>query len=241
MTKWIGLVLACCVVVGAVAGVVAGVELKHGHEHGRLVLGPDRLTVPAHSALPAAASSVAVEPAAHAAPHFLRSNYRAPDALIRAGAGGSVRIPSLGVLAPVDAVGLDGTTMAIPDDPHRVGWLTTTAAGADLVGSSVLSGHVSDEHDAPGALSRLHDLRPGALVVWTVGGLAHRFVVTGLARYPRTRGVPASVFRTDGAHVLNIVTCTDRVATAGGGFHYRSNLVVTARAATHSTRGGGAY
>ncbi len=230
--------LVCCVVAGAVVGVIAG-EFKHRHQ--RLVLGPDRLSVSAHSAMPAAAGLAALEPLARAVPHFLRSNYRAPSALVRTGAGGTLRIPSLGILAPVDAVGLDGTTMAIPDDPHRVGWLTTTAGAADLAGSSVLSGHVSDEHDVPGALSRLRDLHPGALVVWTAGGRAHRFVVTALTRYPRTRGVPASVFRTDGAHVLNLVTCTDRVVTAGGGFHYTSNLVVTARAVTHSAPGGGGY
>jgi hypothetical protein len=169
-------------------------------------------------------------PDAAARPLYLHRSYRAPARLVSAGAGGSLRIPSLGVTAPVDSVGLDGATMAIPDDPHRVGWLRTTATAEDLAGASVLSGHVSDEHDVPGALARLGDLRTGAVIVWIAHGVERTFIVTGIAHYPRTRGVPASVFRTDGAHVLNLVTCNDRATTARGGFHYRSNLVVTARA-----------
>ncbi len=238
MTAWRNLVLRCCIVAGLI-GTVAGVVLRPASE--RLALGPDQLTVSTAAASPPVAPPHAVEPALHAAPRFLHRTYRAPRALVRPGAGGSLLIPSLGVRAPVDAVGLDGTTMAIPDDPHRVGWLRTTASATDLVGSSVLSGHVSDVRDVPGALSRLGDVHPGAVIVWTIAGEAHQFVVTGLARYPRSRGVPASVFRTDGAHVLNLVTCADRVSTPGGGFHYTANLVVTARAATHSARRAGAY
>ncbi len=238
MTGRLGL-LATCVAGGVLVGTLAGVVVRPGHE--RLVLGPDRILVSRTSSAPPVAGRDAVEPVVRAVPRFLHSSYRAPAGLVATGGGGSLRIPSLGVRAPVDGVGLDGTTMAIPDDPHRVGWLRTTANAADLVGASVLSGHVSDEHDAPGALSRLRAIRPGALVVWTYAGQARRFVVTGLARYPRSRGVPASVFRTDGSHVVNLVTCADRVTTAGGGFHYASNLVVTARASPRGVRGGGAY
>jgi hypothetical protein len=151
-------------------------------------------------------------------------------ALVDPGAGGALRIPSLGISAPVDAVGLDGGAVAIPDDPHRVGWLRTTATDADRTGSSVLAGHVSDDHDVPGALGTLDRIWLGAVIVWTgVNGRAHRFVVVRVDRYPRTRGVPAAVFGTGGAHLLRVVTCTDRRTTTGGGFHYTSNLVVTAR------------
>jgi hypothetical protein len=41
--------------------------------------------------------------------------------------------------------------------------------------------------------------------------------------------VPGTVFRTDGPHLLHLVTCTNRRSTGGGGFHYADNLVVTAR------------
>ncbi|MCW2754226.1 MAG: hypothetical protein JWQ32_1637 [Marmoricola sp.] len=217
---------------GLLAAVVLVVILRPGTG---AVVGPGALLV---SARPAArvADRDQFRPAANVRPRYLHSNYRAPSRLVVPGAGGTLRIPSLGVAAPVDVVGLDGTTMAIPNNPHRVGWLKTTATSGDLVGASVLSGHVSDERDVPGTLARLGGLRRGAAIVWVAHGIERRFVVTAIARYPRSQGVPASVFRTDGAHVLNLVTCADRVTTPGGGFHYRSNLVVTARARPHSLR-----
>jgi hypothetical protein len=169
------------------------------------------------------------QPTARASPVYLTRSYHAPAALIRPGAGGTLRIPSLGIEAPVDAVGLDGTAMAIPDDPGRIGWLTSSARAGDLVGSSVLAGHVSDSQDRPGALFRLRNIRLGAAITWTDGERSmHRFRVVRIRIYPRAGGLPAATFATNGPHVLHLITCAERISTAGGGFHYRSNLVVTA-------------
>lgn len=169
-------------------------------------------------------------PVVRARPQYLTRSYRSPVAAHQRPSVGRLRIPSLRIDAPVDAVGLDRGVMAIPDSPARIGWLRTTAARADRIGASVLSGHVSDRHDVPGVLSRLGGVRRGAEISWTgPGGDRHRFVVTGIARYPRTRGVPARLFRVTGPRVLHLVTCADRVETSGGGFHYTANLVVTAR------------
>lgn len=176
-----------------------------------------------------------ISPTTRVPPQYLTRSYRAP---VEAGVperaarrkAGSLRIPSLKVTAPVDAVGLDRGVMAIPDSPARIGWLRTTAAAGDTIGASVLSGHVSDRRDRPGALSRLRTVRRGAVVIWTDSrGLRHRFVVTKVRRYARSRGVPGKLFSVTGPHVLHLVTCTDRVRTRGGGFHYAANLVVTAK------------
>jgi hypothetical protein len=164
-------------------------------------------------------------------PRYLTRSYQAPGRLVAHGEGGTLSIPSLHVTVPVDAVGLDEGAMALPNDPSRVGWLRTTAEAGDAIGSSVVSGHVSDLHDVPGALSTLKEVRPGASISWTDRqGVEHRYVVEDLHRYPRVTGVPADLFRVDGPHLLYVVTCADRQETAGGGFHYASNLVVTARA-----------
>lgn len=176
-----------------------------------------------------------VSPTARSKPQYLTRSYQAP---VASGAerkarrrAGTLRIPSLKVAAAVDAVGLDRGVMAIPDSPARIGWLRTTAAAGDTIGASVLSGHVSDRRDRPGALSRLRTVRRGAVLIWTdARGLRHRFVVTKIRRYPRSRGVPGKLFGVTGAHVLHLVTCTDRVRKRAGGFHYTANLVVTAKA-----------
>ncbi|MEJ7832028.1 MAG: class F sortase [Nocardioides sp.] len=160
-------------------------------------------------------------------PDYLLRRYRAPADLVSRQAGSALRIPSLGVSAPVDAVGLDGSVMAIPNAPSRVGWLSGSADAAAVMGSSVISGHVSDRQDRPGAFSGLGRIQVGARIEWADRGRTHAFRVTHLATYPRRVGVPADVFRGDGGHVLRLVTCTDR-RQSGGGFHYASNLVVTA-------------
>ncbi|MFL6156418.1 MAG: class F sortase [Marmoricola sp.] len=176
--------------------------------------------------VPTALATVLPPTAVAPAPRPVRAG---SGGLVVRGAGGVLRIPSLGVAAPVDAVGLDGTTMVVPDDPGRIGWLTTTAGPGAAQGASVLAGHVSDPHDDPGALWALATIRTGALISWTdQRGHQRTFVVTGQQRFPRSRGVPASTFAVGGARVLHLVTCADRRSTTGGGFHYAANLVVTA-------------
>ncbi|MCW2851750.1 MAG: Sortase family protein [Nocardioides sp.] len=171
-------------------------------------------------------------PTARTQPRYLYRPYVAPQdpSSARRRPAGELRIDRIGLRAPVDPVGLDRGTMAIPNDRFRLGWLSATAAAGDLLGSSVVSGHVSDRSDRPGALWRLRQARVGDVVRWTEpGGRVHRFVVRGIRRYDRRRGVPGTVFRTDGPHVLHLVTCTNRRSTGGGGFHYADNLVVTAQ------------
>jgi Sortase domain len=160
----------------------------------------------------------------------VRPTARPPARPIATGVRGVLRIPGLGIEAPVDSVGLDSNVMAIPDDVDRLGWLDTTAAARDLSGASVISGHVSDSHDRPGALWDLHEVTVGDRIAWTdTAGRTTTFTVSALETHPRKEGLPSELFRTDGAHVLHLITCTDRRATPGGGFHYAANLVVTAR------------
>lgn len=176
------------------------------------------------------ADADATVPTTRATPRYLHRRYRAPETRARARQvmGGSLRIDRIGLRAGVDTIGLDQGAMAIPNDTRRLGWLATTAAAGELLGSSVISGHVSDRHDRPGALWRLRDVRVGDSVRWTgADGDTHRFVVRRVARYPRSRGVPAELFRTTGPHLLHLVTCTSR-RSSGSGFHYADNLVVTA-------------
>ena len=169
----------------------------------------------------------AVVPTARAVPRYLTTRYRAAEGLVSRTAGASLSLPRVGISAPVHSVGLDRGTMAIPDDPGRVGWLDRSAGFGDLVGASVVSGHVSSRSDRPGALWRLRHVRVGDRVRWTSAGRTETFEVRRLHRYPRRAGLPADLFRTDGPRVLHLVTCARRVRL-GGGFHYTDNLVVTA-------------
>lgn len=230
---------ALLVAASLATGCGAAVEEPAGQ---REVPGEVAVSVPPSSAPPASDPAGARThprlPQERTVPRYLTRTYRAPAAPgVQAPAGrpgaagtvGTLRIPALRVSAPVDAVGLDRGVMAIPDNPARIGWLRSTAALDDTIGASVLSAHVSDRRDVGGVLVRLRTVRRGAVITWSARGTSRKFVVTEIRRYPRSRGVPARLFRVDGGHVLHLVTCTDRRATPGGGFHYASNLVVTAR------------
>lgn len=144
---------------------------------------------------------------------------------------GRVRLGALAIEAPVTKVDVRDGAMVIPRDPGLLGWLRRSAWAGDVVGSSVVAGHISSSAGVPGALAELRRARPGMTVAWTdARGKTRRFVVTTVQKYPRSEPLPAAIFRTDGPHVLRVITCTDRARGADGRFHYRTNLVVTARA-----------
>jgi len=106
-----------------------------------------------------------------------------------------------------------------------LGWLNTTARPDDLIGASVVAGHLSNRRDSPHGLWRLDGVRVGDVIVWRSGaGERHRFVVSAVRHHPRRRGVPARLLRTDGSHVLHLITCA-----RGRGGRFADNLVVTAR------------
>ena len=71
----------------------------------------------------------AVVPTARAVPRYLTTRYRAAEGLVSRTAGASLSLPRVGISAPVHSVGLDRGTMAIPDDPGRVGWLDPLGRG----------------------------------------------------------------------------------------------------------------
>lgn len=164
------------------------------------------------------------------ASHRVEHGHLRPAGIRRPGVG-DLRVPSLGIDAPIQSVPMRGGVLEVPSSPFTLGWLRSTARPDDVVGSTVLAGHVSDRDDRPGPLAMLHRARIGTTVVWRdARGRSRRFVVVSLARYPRATGLPASLFRTDGPHRLVLITCAHRVALPGGGFHYTHNLVVTMRA-----------
>jgi hypothetical protein len=164
-------------------------------------------------------------PQQRAVPRYLHTDYRAPAASRRAQTDGVLRLDRVGVRIGVVGVGLDRGTMAVPGRHDRIGWLRTTAAPGDLIGSSVLSGHVSGRR---GGLGGLRDARRGDVVRWSSGGRTEAFVVTGIRRFARSRGLPASYFRTDGRRVVHLVTCSGLRRGPDGRAYFVDNLVVTA-------------
>ncbi|RBY87525.1 class F sortase [Blastococcus sp. TF02A-26] len=136
-------------------------------------------------------------------------------------------LPSLGVDAPVDAVGVaeDGQ-MALPEDVSRVGWYRFGPPPGE-VGSAVVAGHVDDAEQGLGALAALREAEPGDEVLVTdSAGAVTRWRVVGRELITKQELPLAELFARDGAPRLVLVTC-------GGPFlpeyrSYRDNVVVVA-------------
>jgi hypothetical protein len=137
-----------------------------------------------------------------------------------------LRIPALGVQAPVVAVRAGGNgALAVPGDPREVGWWIGGAAPRDPQGTVVLDGHVDTAQFGAGALFRLADLPPRAEVVVTTSAGDIRYRVVARRVYAKA-DLPPQVFSRTGPPRLVLVTC-------GGPFdaqtrHYADNVVVFA-------------
>ncbi|GAC1382769.1 MAG: hypothetical protein NVSMB48_14370 [Marmoricola sp.] len=214
LRRWLAAATVICLVAGGVVLVTGVVTGREGPTNRRVEV-PDRPRM------------VRDEPGGVAKPVHLASSYTAPPRR-RARSAGELRLARLGIAARVVAVGWDGTAMAVPDDPATLGWFEPSAALSDRAGVSLIAGHVSDRHDRAGPLARLVEVRVGDVIAWQSGTTTARFIVVRIGRYPRTAGLPTSLFRVDGPHVLRLVTCTDRKSGILG-FHYADNLVVSAQ------------
>jgi hypothetical protein len=141
----------------------------------------------------------------------------------------SISVPAIGMRAPVTTVGALRGTMLIPSSMTRGGWYAGSAAPGEVVGSTVIAGHVSDRRDRPGVFGKLRRARVGQVVaVRASDGTVQRYRIVSVRSQPRSRGISGAAVSTTGAHRLTLVTCTGKVTYRNGRFHYTRNLVVTA-------------
>ena len=117
-----------------------------------------------------------------------------------------LRVPSLGIDAPVAAVGYDAGEMEIPPRADPVGWYRY-GPSPGRPGSAVLAAHVAWRGQS-GAFADLRLAAPGSLVeVEFADGAVRRFRVVALASYDK-EGLPvAEIFRRDGRPALTLITC----------------------------------
>jgi hypothetical protein len=137
-----------------------------------------------------------------------------------------VRIPTLGVDAPVGPVGTaaDGT-VEVPTRWEDVGWFDEGARpGED--GPAVLLGHV-DSKAGPAVFARLPQAPPGTVVeVAGDGGAVSRWRVERTEQHPKTRFPTEAVYLPALRPELRLVTCGGEFDRSTG--HYRDNVVVYA-------------
>ncbi|MEV5414402.1 class F sortase [Thermopolyspora sp. NPDC052614] len=140
-----------------------------------------------------------------------------------------IRIPSIGVDAPLVKIGLDRRGRLQPPPLHRAGvagWYVGSASPGQI-GPAVVTGHM-DTRTGPAVFYRLRQVRNGARVyVDRRDGSTAVFAVRKRIRVPKTSFPTDRVYGDIGKAGLRIITC-------GGPFdnrthHYRDNLIVFAQ------------
>ncbi|MFD5767013.1 class F sortase [Streptomyces sp. NPDC127049] len=141
-----------------------------------------------------------------------------------------VRIPALGIDAPVVPRGLDSTGAVDPppyEQPHTVGWYAPgTAPGAR--GPALLVGHV-DTETRPAVFYALSAARPGETVrVTRTDGSVAVFTIDDVRVVERDAFDPRAVYgpRDPGRAELRLITCGGTFDRATGA--YTANVVVSA-------------
>ena len=140
--------------------------------------------------------------------------------------GSRLRIAGAAVDAAIRRVHLVGHELQVPHDPRLVGWWTGSAAPGDRQGTVVIVGHVNYA-GVTGALAVLPSLRPGEAVSIAESRQAVRYRVAAVRTYPKTTGIPDSVFAQTGSPRLVLITCGGPFDRATG--NYLDNIVAFAR------------
>lgn len=145
-----------------------------------------------------------------------------------------VRIPRIGVNAPIETVGIEADgTMGTPKDFADVGWYGYGPMPGQ-VGASVIAGHVDSVH-GPAVFWSLRDLRPGDRIeVDLLGGVTRRFVVDGSGSYQSDAAPLSAIFSWSGPPRLVVITCGGVFDRARHAYDHR--LIVYAHLDTSSAQ-----
>ncbi len=139
-----------------------------------------------------------------------------------------LRLPSLGVDAPVVDVGLeDSGGMEIPEDISTVGWYEPGVSPGATSGTAVISGHVDSREQGRGALWDLRTMDvDDAIEVEHADGSMSEWRVVARRTYPKEELPIRDIFTRFGEPRLALITCDgefDRQAR-----RYADNVVIYA-------------
>ncbi len=137
-----------------------------------------------------------------------------------------LRIPTIGVDAPVGGVGLRGDgSMDVPDNLWTSAWLSSDARPGQA-GNAVIAGHRGIA--TPGLFGHLEDVRPGdKIYVSDAGGSEFVYEVTRIAPLDLSAATQIAVFGPSPAPQLVLVTCYGRYLDTARTYDQR--LVVFSR------------
>ncbi len=239
--RWPTVLLAALAVVAVLAPVAwlldrpsssAGVPLSQA-----LAASPEPSPAPSTDLAPTGPAEVSSEPAAPPAsastaaqvPGEVATRDASLGALpARGPAPARLQVPSLGIDAAVDAVGVqeDGA-MVVPAEVDRVGWYRFGPEPGAAEGNAVLAGHVDTIAQGAGALFELREVGVGAeITVTDAAGAVHAYEVVSRERITKTDLPVEQIFARTGEPRLVVITCGGDYLP--GSRRYADNVVVTA-------------
>ena len=144
-----------------------------------------------------------------------------------------ILIPSIGIAAPVDPVGLNADkTLEVPSGVGHAGWWDG-GSHPGTAGPMVVVGHVSTI-GGPGVFARLKDLKRGDLVTITQAtGAQVTYAVSGELEISKNDFPTALVYGPTRKPVMRLITCAGRIDPSSG--HFTDDLVVFGDLVTHGS------
>ncbi|HLH74114.1 MAG TPA: sortase [Chloroflexota bacterium] len=146
------------------------------------------------------------------------------------GAPLTLRIPKIGLDAPIESVGLDSDgAMATPSNPYWTGWFDRGVLPGQL-GNAVIDGHLDSAIYGAAVFWNLRELKPGDKVEVEMPAQRNlTFVVTRTASYPYNNAPINDIFGPASTANLNLITCAGDFDRATR--NYNQRLVVYAKLA----------
>jgi sortase (surface protein transpeptidase) len=137
-----------------------------------------------------------------------------------------IRIPAIGVSAPVVPLGLNpDRSLEVPQKWGNTGWYTGGPEPGER-GPAVIAGHV-DSTSGPAVFYRLGELDRGNLIhVRRADGSVASFRVQGIERWPKDRFPTRRVYHPTHTSTLRLITCGGAFNRSTG--HYLDNTIVYA-------------
>ena len=139
-----------------------------------------------------------------------------------------VRIPRIGITAPILATGLDKQkSMQIPEDITKVGWYKLGVAPGSPQGSAVLVAHRDGVVQGHGVFYSIGSLNLGDRIFVTNSlGENLKYKVVAREMIPKAVLPTKELFAVNGAPRLTLISCGGYYNKSRGG--YQDNIVVTA-------------
>ena len=134
-------------------------------------------------------------------------------------------IPALHEVARVQPVTSTGSVLPVPEDPHLVGWWTSSARPGAPEGTVVMDVRGS-AREGPGALFRLTELHAGDSLVVTTTSQQVPYRVIGRRVYTKATGLPRDLFEASLSPRLVLISCGGPFDQQTGS--YEDNIVVYA-------------